>query len=196
MTTLVTLRPGVTFEAMAAASFARMERDRGKPLDVNFSTRAWDLQMSMYLAWEAYVNGKGPKPNHGRAIHPKYSWHVPPIARALDTDDDVWIRQHPEYGWLFVVADEKWHAQYYPNLDKFLGQPTGNEQKEEEEMSITILERKGNPQATKSLYDVKTGRAVRAISQDENTAFRAAQENGGAIYISVLDAEYKNRGGF
>lgn len=117
MTELVTLRPGLTLEKLAAESWSRMEQAKGSQLDVNRSTVPRDVQMSMYKAWNAYANGAGPKPNHGRAIHPDYSWHCVPIARAVDTDDGVWIRNHPQYGWRFVVKDEKWHAQYYPELD-------------------------------------------------------------------------------
>lgn len=192
---VTTLRPGLTLENEAAASWARMEHKKGSRLDVNRSTVPRAIQLSMFNAWNDWVAGRGPKPPHGRAIHPDYSWHCEPRARAVDTDDDAWIRNHPEYGWRFVVNDEKWHAQYYPELDKFRGTgfPAGNETEDEDEMPITILERK-NSALTKSLYDVKKGRAIRAISKDENTAFRKAR-SGAVVYITVSDAEYKARGG-
>lgn len=63
---------------------------------------------------------------------------------------------------------------------------------QEDDMPITILEKKDS-NAAKSLYDVKAGRAIRAISKDENTAFRANPEN--VVYITVSDAEYAQRGG-
>lgn len=66
--------------------------------------------------------------------------------------------------------------------------------KQEEEMPIAILERT-NSQLTKSLYDVRTGKAIRAISTNENTSFRKAQAAGAAVYITVSDKEYKERGG-
>lgn len=63
---------------------------------------------------------------------------------------------------------------------------------EDDDMPITILEKKDS-NAAKSLYDVKAGRAIRAISKDENSAFRANPEN--VVYITVSDAEYAQRGG-
>lgn len=65
---------------------------------------------------------------------------------------------------------------------------------QEEEMPIAILERT-NSQLTKSLYDVRTGKAIRAISTNENTSFRKGQAAGAVVYITVSDKEYKERGG-
>lgn len=121
MTTLVTLRPGLTLEAGAAASWARMEAERGRPLDVNRATVSRADQFEKYYAYLAYKAGRGPWAP--LALHPDDSWHCYPTARAVDTDDDAWIRAHPDHGWRFVVKDEKWHAQYYPNLDKHRNDP-------------------------------------------------------------------------
>jgi len=115
MTTLVTIRPNLSLEAEAAASWARMERDRGRPLDVNRSTVSRDAQMKLYLD---YVEGR----SDVLALHPDDSWHCLPRARAVDTDDHAWIRNRPAYGWRFVVPSEAWHAQYYPHLDQYRGQ--------------------------------------------------------------------------
>jgi len=173
-----------------------MERDRGRQLDVNRSTESRDEQFTKYYAWIAFVNGTGPRPNHGRAIHPDESWHCLPRARAVDTDDDEWIRQHPEYGWRFVVKDERWHAQYYPEHDKFKGEPIhGTPATEgENDMALFILERK-NAQLAKSVYDPVTGKAGRQIGKDENTAFRKGESIGAVVYVTVSDAEYRSRGG-
>lgn len=119
MTTLVTLRPGVSFEAEAAASWARMETERGRPLDVNRSTVSRAEQQKKYDDYRAYLAGGPWAP---LALPPDKSWHCEPIARASDTDDDEWIRAHPDHGWRFVVKDEKWHAQYYPHLDRHRGE--------------------------------------------------------------------------
>jgi len=112
---MLTLRPGVTLEDLAAASWARMEHDRGAHLDVNRSTVTRATQYKVYNAYHDYLNGRGPWAP--LALHPDHSWHCEPKARAVDTDDDKWIRANPQYGWRFVVATEKWHAQYYPHLD-------------------------------------------------------------------------------
>lgn len=117
MTTLTVLRPNLILEQEAAASWARMERERGRELDVNRSTVDRGAQMELYLD---YKEGR----SNVLALHPDESWHCYPRARAVDTDDDVWIRNHPDHGWRFVVRSERWHAQYYPELDKYRG--TGN----------------------------------------------------------------------
>lgn len=64
---------------------------------------------------------------------------------------------------------------------------------EDDDMPIVILQR-NNSALTKSLYDTRSGKAVRAISKDENNAFRAA-ETGAVVYVTVSDAEYSERGG-
>lgn len=65
---------------------------------------------------------------------------------------------------------------------------------EEEDEMLYILERH-NAQLAKSLYDVRTGKAIRKIGVEENTAFRAMQAAGDAVYITVDDKEYIERGG-
>lgn len=72
---------------------------------------------------------------------------------------------------------------------------TAGQETEDDEMTTFIMERANNSQAAKSLYDVKSGRAIRAISKDENKAFRAAG-NPAVVYIPVSDTEYRQRGGF
>lgn len=118
MTTLVTLRPGVTLEAEAAASWARMEAERGAELDTNSTYRDYDEQAKArraYLAYVAYLNGGPWAPWAPLALDPDESWHC--LGLAVDTDDDEWVRAHPQFGWRFVVSSERWHAQYYPTLD-------------------------------------------------------------------------------
>ena len=115
MTALVQLRPGVLFEEQAAASWARMEVERGQHLDTNRTTVSREAQQIERDKYLAYMNGTGPWAP--LALDPDDSWHCEPIARASDTDDDEWIRAHPDHGWRFVVKSERWHAQYYPHLD-------------------------------------------------------------------------------
>lgn len=139
--TLVTLRPGLTLEAEAAASWARMEAAAGRRLDVNRSTVSRADQFKLYWAYVAYKNGTGPFAV--LALHPDQSWHCEPRARAVDTDDDLWIRVRPSFGWRFVVRTEKWHAQYYPHLDQHRGQPAPSGQasstpKEDDDMATKV----------------------------------------------------------
>lgn len=65
----------------------------------------------------------------------------------------------------------------------------------DEPMIPAILEIANNSAAAKSLYDLRTGKAIRVISKAENDAFRVAARTGAAIYIPVPLSEYKARGG-
>jgi hypothetical protein len=114
--TVVTIRPGVTLAPDAGASFRRLEHAWGARVDVNSTYRDWNTQLAMYDAWQAYVTGRGPKPNHSRAIHPKYSKHC----QGLATDTDDWrapgfIALAAEHGWIRTAAadpTERHHFEY------------------------------------------------------------------------------------
>ena len=116
----VTIRPDVVFEVAAARSFRRADaawRARsGLMIDANSTYRDWALQLSMYHAWEAWVNGTGPKPNHSRAVHPDYSRHTTGLA--LDSDDWAtpgFIPLMLEHGWIRTTASdptERHHFEY------------------------------------------------------------------------------------
>jgi hypothetical protein len=114
--TLTTIRPGVTFTPGAAASFRRLERALGRRVDVNSTYRDWGLQLRMYDDWRAYVEGRGPKPNHSRAVQPKYSVHCQ--GKALDSDDwrtPGFIALAAEHGWIRTAASdptERHHFEY------------------------------------------------------------------------------------
>lgn len=136
--TIVTIRPGVQFTPPAAASFRRVEAEwqqrTGRLIDVNSTWRDWDLQLRMYNDWRAYVTGRGPKPNHARAVHPDYSVHCQ--GEALDSDD--WRRPGfndlmAEHGWIRVAAydpTEQHHFEYQSWRDqhRFDPTPTGEEE--------------------------------------------------------------------
>lgn len=113
---IITLRPGVQFTAPAGASFRRLEADLGRHVDVNSTYRDWDTQMGMHLAWEAWVAGRGPKPWHSRAVHPKYSIHCQ--GNALDSDDwttSGFVALAAEHGWIRTAASdptERHHFEY------------------------------------------------------------------------------------
>lgn len=112
---LTSLRDGLTLEAEAAASWARMEAHIGR-LDVNRSYADWDTQMGLYNAYQRHLAGGPWAP---LALHPKYSMHCQGLA--VDTDDDARVRANPRFGWVFNVPSEKWHAEYRPNLDQLRG---------------------------------------------------------------------------
>lgn len=120
--------------AAAAASVRRVDAQMRRPLDVNSAWRDPVLQTKMYDAWIAYVQGRGPKPNHGRALPASQSIHC--RGYALDTDDHALVRTLNEHGWYRTASDEPWHFEYFATQDKHLGQPAGQEEQEElDEMS-------------------------------------------------------------
>lgn len=116
-TNLVTLRPGVTFQADAAASFQRVEKRAGRRVDVNSTYRDWEEQMRLYLAYQ-----RDPK-NNPLALHPDHSMHCRGLA--LDSDDHTLMRSMDDYGWRATVQSEPWHFDYFHTLDKHYGQPSG-----------------------------------------------------------------------
>jgi hypothetical protein len=109
-----------------AASIRRLDVRLGRPVDINRAYADYDQQMRYYLAYVAYVNGRGPWAP--LALHPDKSWHCKGLA--VDSDDapgyrgplsvDIWR----EHGWLFEVREELWHGQYYTSMDKHYGETT------------------------------------------------------------------------
>lgn len=139
---IVTIRPGVAFAPPAAASWTRMEADAGRRIDCNSSYREWDKQLAMWAAWNAYVGGSGPRPPHGRAIHPEKSMHCQGLA--ADTDDVTLLLRLSDHGWRRTAPDEAWHFEYQAWHDQHKNRPaTGgdakpidpNEPKEWDEMA-------------------------------------------------------------
>lgn len=113
--------------AAPAQSIFRLDAKIGRPVDSNSAYRDYNEQMKAYRAYRAYRNGTGPWAP--LALHPDSSWHCKGMA--LDTDDGpnynrgISRQMWRDNGWLFEVATEDWHGQYYANLDKFAGQPAG-----------------------------------------------------------------------
>lgn len=103
-----------------AASVRRLDVLLGRPLDINRAYASYEQQLRYYLAYIAYINGKGPWAP--LALHPDKSWHTQGMA--IDTDDRLGAT-FKEHGWLFEVKDEPWHGQYYTSLDKHYGEPAG-----------------------------------------------------------------------
>jgi hypothetical protein len=100
----------------------------GRPVDINRAYADWDTQWVLYQKYLAYMQGRGPWA--ARALHPNKSWHCKGMA--VDTDDGpeyggpLTRATWREYGWLFEVADEPWHGQYYTSLDKHYGETAGS----------------------------------------------------------------------
>lgn len=125
-----TIRAGVQFTPDAAAAWRRVEAvwltRVGRLIDVNSTYRDWDTQMRMYRAWQAWVNGTGPKPNHSRAIHPDASRHT--SGEAVDSDDWTvpgFIALMAEYGFIRTAAGdptEQHHFEYQRWNDRHYGE--------------------------------------------------------------------------
>lgn len=128
------VRPGVGFTPAAAASFRRAEASwRAKTgrahIDCNSSYRDYGLQLSMYQAWTAWAEGRGPKPNHSRAIHPDHSKH----SQGLGLDSDDWtvpgfIAHMADHGWIRTAANdptERHHFEYQEWRDNHRNRPAG-----------------------------------------------------------------------
>ena len=195
---MATLRnhPGHWLRDDAAAQFDLLEADHGV-ISVNSAGRTVEEQNELIHRY--YVIG-------GRWNRPPYLYaparpalasnHVANGGIAVDTSHISHMLKYGEaYGFYQPHDWDKPHFEFDPARVRIRPSkpqpPIKND--EDDDMPITILERR-NSQLTKSLYDPKAGRAIRAISKDENTAFRKAR-SGAVVYVTVSDAEYKQRGG-
>lgn len=151
---IVWLRPGVGYVEAAAASMARLEsafhRRYGRQRTSNSTYRDYGKQLKMWRDWTAWEQGRGPKPNHSRALHPDESMHC----RGLADDTNEWttpgyIALAADHGWIRTAAwdpTERHHFEYQERRDnhRHEGWPAGtgstpfprpDEEEEEEEMT-------------------------------------------------------------
>lgn len=165
-----------------AQSVFRIDAALGRPLDINRAYANWAQQMSYYTAWTAFRanptawrRANPGKPDPPLALHPDQSWHCKGMA--LDTDDR--LRTFTDHGWLFVVQSEPWHAQYYPDRDKYYGQPAGGTSKpiteEEDDMALAVFTK---PKDAATVYEIKNGRK-RGITGAEWEVTKAAYKAAG-----------------
>lgn len=164
----------------AAASVFRIDAQLERPLDINSAWRSPATQQAMYLAWRAYVEGRGPKPDHGRALPADQSVHC--RGYAIDTDDSRYAALLGAHGWFRTAADESWHFEYDRTRDRHRhdGTPTGNgstslpEQSEEDEM---------NPRQIH--YKAPGGKIIRALLVP-GTGYFVKWTESGATYANNL----------
>lgn len=131
-----TVRPGVQFTPEAAAAFrraeARVRAEFGRNIDVNSTWRNWDLQLSMYNAWQSFITGRGPYPGHSKALHPADPLAFHTKGTALDSDD--WVNPRivailAENGFIrnrLYVPNERHHFEYIRASDKNYGRPASS----------------------------------------------------------------------
>jgi hypothetical protein len=118
----------VQFRPDAAASFRRMEAQKGRRLDVNRTVVPYDVQMDL---WEKRQRGEYPY----TVAHPDYSDHVyrsdTDGGNAWDTDErGDWLEEN---GWIADVPGEPWHRRYVPGRDKRRNDPTPTNTNQSEE---------------------------------------------------------------
>lgn len=123
-----TIRPGVQFTPEAAAAFRRAEAqvraELGRNIDVNSTYRDYNLQLSMWRAWQAYAAGRGPHPGHSKALHPDDPLAFHTKGLALDSDD--WtngrvVQILAEHGFIrnrLYVPNENHHFEYLRDRDQ------------------------------------------------------------------------------
>lgn len=183
----------------ARRGFVTAWQAAGSP-PLNSAGRLYGDQKRLYDGWRAGLPGFNPADNPDdesqRLAHVRF------VAGDIDPTPER-VRRLAAAGLIRPYSYEPWHWEL-PNVRSYgivraipstAGSSTPNTPaaRQEDDMPITILQRK-NSDLSKSIYDVRTGKALRAISRDENTAFRTAPA-GTVVYITVSDSEYTKRGG-
>ncbi|WP_341935509.1 hypothetical protein MRBLWO14_001161 [Microbacterium sp. LWO14-1.2] len=109
-------------------------------MDINRTYADWDTQMAMYEAWEAWVAGRGPKPNHSRAVHPRESDHTAGVG--LDSDDwtdPEFVELAADHGWIRTHASdptERHHFKYLEGRDNHRNRPSASPQRRRKHMEL------------------------------------------------------------
>lgn len=148
--TIETVRPGVQFTPEAASAFRRAEAqvraEFGRDIDVNSTYRNWDVQLSMFNAWNRYVMS-GFKaafyPGHSKALHPDDPLAFHTKGTALDSDD--WVNARivailAENGFIrnrLYVRNERHHFEYLRDRDQNYGKPASGTNTTEDIMNAT-----------------------------------------------------------
>ncbi|RUQ06679.1 hypothetical protein D8M34_06570 [Microbacterium sp. HSID17254] len=142
-----TVRPGVQFTPEAASAFRRAEAqvraEFGRDIDVNSTYRNWDVQLSMFNAWNRYVMS-GFKaafyPGHSKALHPDDPLAFHTKGTALDSDD--WVNARivailAENGFIrnrLYVPNERHHFEYLRDRDQNYGKTASGGNSVEDDM--------------------------------------------------------------
>lgn len=180
-TDLVTIRPGVTLSAPAAASFQRVQKRFGF-VNVNSSYRSWTEQWRFY---QDYINGV---PGAPLALHPDRSMHCKGLA--IDTDYVTVMRGAGDYGWRSTVPTEDWHFDYFATLDRHYGEPAGETSKpfpdapkEDDEMNVILY--LYSPTNSLLLVD-HLNKTIRNLGNKNNNTLRTWYANN-KPYVTVDD---------
>lgn len=206
------VRAGVEFVPDAAAAFRRAEAtvrsEFGRGIGVNSTYRSWSHQLSMYNAWQRYLNG-GPKPNHSRAIHPQYSRHV--HGTALDSNDwrNTRIRQIlADNGFIrnqLHVKNEEHHFEYIRSSDKNYGQGAGAgtskpaaskpDFREDDEMIYLYVDDDGAGKKVWVLLNTRTAKILTKYDQAGANGWATVWGNARSVtrqqFLNAIDAIHK-----
>lgn len=177
-----TVRPGVQFTPEAAAAFRRAEaqvrEEFGRNIDVNSTWRNWDLQLSMYNAWQSFITGRGPYPGHSKALHPADPLAFHTKGTALDSDD--WVNARivailADHGFIrnrLHVPGEQHHFEYIRDRDNHRGEPISaggatapRLLSEEDHMKFLHIDNDGSGKKAWVLINVATGKVLSTTSQ-------------------------------
>lgn len=119
MTELVQIAPGHYLAPAPAASYARA-RAAGMPAGITSSYRDPVRQAAMRAEYDvelaAYRAGRGDKPTFVAKVED--SEHVTGNALDLPLAPRLWMREHPEHGFVFTDKSEAWHVAYRLDRDR------------------------------------------------------------------------------
>lgn len=120
--------PGYWLEDGAAASFERMEAERGRPFSISDAGRTCAEQTVLINRWNAGGTYNRP-PYLYKPASCDVSPHVKNGGQAVDVDnanDRAWIAANGrKHGWRFNIADDPVHMIYESWNDQFRGQESG-----------------------------------------------------------------------
>ncbi len=118
---LVDIGSGHRLAPAPAASYLRA-RAAGCPAGITSSYRDPVRQAAMRAQYEvelvAYRAGRGPKPTFVARVQD--SEHVDGNALDLPAAPREWMREHPDYGWVFTDPTEAWHVAHRLDRDRHL----------------------------------------------------------------------------
>lgn len=178
----------------AAASIRRIDRDLGRPADINEAGRSPEKADKNYRKWLAYKNGTGPwAPYALPASKSVHCW-----GNAADSDDwynpaaaAVW-RDH---GWRQTARynddrDEPWHGEHFPNLDNHRNDPAPageatdpalapEPEPEEDNMKVFAYIKKADGRKWYVQFDSTSGFWSEFVTENVDYARSVAEKFGG-----------------
>lgn len=195
-------------DAPAAASVRRIDRQLGRPADINDAGRSAAVADENYRKWLAYKNG-GPWAPY--ALPGRLSVHCK--GRAADSDD--WYNAHAaavwrDNGWRQTARysddrDEPWHGEYFAHLDNHRNDPApapaGDKpqpapipepEPEEDDMALKVFGyvKPADKRKWYVQFDSTSGFWSEFVTRDVDYARNVAEKFGGGA--PLLSAEHRD----